>query len=198
MSGPLLTLYIGWSSWAVLWIGAAWWTSRTERRPNRSEEVVHKLLTFVGMAALLVVTRPQGAIFAPLWRLDRGIEWAMVAVMGLGFATACWARLSLGSLWSVRVERKQDHQLIERGPYAFVRHPIYTGLIAAGLATAFVKATPLAVAGFILMGAGLTIKARLEERFLAAELGKGSYENYCRRVPMLVPFMPLINSTISR
>jgi protein-S-isoprenylcysteine O-methyltransferase Ste14 len=193
MSGPLLVIYVGWSAWAALWVAASWWSSRPERRPKRSEDFLHKLLTFAGIAALLIVTRPRDVILSPQWQLGAGMEWAMVALMASGFAFACWARLTLGSLWSVQVERKQDHQLVDRGPYAIVRHPIYTGLIAAGLATAFVKATPLAVGGFLLMTSGLTIKARLEERFLAAELGQESYENYRRRVPMLVPFMPLGN-----
>ena len=190
MSGPFVALYAGWFVWAAIWIAAAWWSGQTERRPSRRENLPHKLLTIVGMAALLVVTPPRGLIVTPLWRFGEAVEWAIVGLMASGFAFACWARVTMGSLWSVRVERKENHRLIEHGPFALVRHPIYTGLIAAGLATALVKATPLAIVGFIMTTAGLTLKAQLEERFLSDELGRESYDDYRRRVPMLVPFLP--------
>jgi protein-S-isoprenylcysteine O-methyltransferase Ste14 len=191
MSRPLLTIYVLWSIWALLWIGSAWWSSPTERRPSRGGDVLHQLMTFLGLAALLVVTRLRHGLLAPLWRLDDSLEWTMAVATVLGFVFACWARLILGTLWSVRVERKENHRIIARGPYAIVRHPIYTGLITAALATALVKATPLALFGFVLVSAGLAIKARLEERFLAAELGEASYAEYRGRVPMLVPFLRL-------
>lgn len=190
MSGPLLALYIGWSVWAALWLAASWWQTRGVRRASGGQDVAHKLITIAGMAALLVVTPPRGWLSIPLWHLGSASEWAMVAAMVAGFAFACWARVALGTLWSVSVERKADHRLVDDGPYAIVRHPIYTGLIAAGIAMAAVKATPLAIAGFVLMTIGLAIKAKLEERFLAEELGRATYDDYRRRVPMLVPFLP--------
>jgi len=71
-----------------------------------------------------------------------------------------------------------------------VRHPIYTGLIIALLATAVTEATPVALLGAVLIALGLWVKARAEERFLLSELGPEAYESYRRRVPMLVPFLP--------
>jgi protein-S-isoprenylcysteine O-methyltransferase Ste14 len=70
----------------------------------------------------------------------------------------------------------------------FVRHPIYTGIITAVLATAIILATLPALAGAALISYGLWLKARAEERFLMIELGRDSYGSYCRRVPMLIPF----------
>ena len=71
-----------------------------------------------------------------------------------------------------------------------MRHPIYTGLIIALLATAVTEATPVALLGAVLIALGLWVKARAEERFLLSELGQEAYESYRRRVPMLVPFLP--------
>jgi protein-S-isoprenylcysteine O-methyltransferase Ste14 len=71
-----------------------------------------------------------------------------------------------------------------------VRHPIYTGIILAALATAAQLGTALAVAGAVVLWVGFWIKARLEERFLRDELGEGAYDAYRQRVPMLVPFGP--------
>ena len=70
------------------------------------------------------------------------------------------------------------------------RHPIYTGIIAASYATAGAKETLLACAGASAMTAGWYLKARIEERFLRAELRQNAYGNYAR-VPMLLPFAPL-------
>jgi protein-S-isoprenylcysteine O-methyltransferase Ste14 len=93
-------------------------------------------------------------------------------------------------MWSARITRKTDHKVVDSGPYALVRHPIYTGLLLALLATAAAKGTMLGVAGFLILLIGIWVKARLEERWLTEELGADAYGNYRRRVPMLVPFWP--------
>jgi protein-S-isoprenylcysteine O-methyltransferase Ste14 len=86
------------------------------------------------------------------------------------------------------VTHKAGHHVIDRGPYAIVRHPIYTGLIVAIAATVCIRASAQTVTGAVLMTIGVYIKARLEEQFLRAELGADAYDAYARRVPMLVPF----------
>lgn len=190
MSLPLIALYICWSAWAALWIVASWWSARGVRRAGGRQNITYQMISVAGMVALLIVTRPTGPLSTPLWQLGMPGEWALVGLTAAGFALACWARLALGRLWSAGVERKADHRLVDDGPYAIVRHPIYTGLIAAALALALVKATPLALIGLLLTTIGFTIKAQLEEHFLAAELGEADYADYKRRVPMLVPFWP--------
>ena len=86
--------------------------------------------------------------------------------------------------------RKEDHRIVETGPYRWVRHPIYTGLLAATFATVVEMATPMAIAGFGVVVVGMWLKARLEERFLSQELGPEAYRDYQRRTPMLSPFWP--------
>ena len=100
-----------------------------------------------------------------------------------------WARIHLGRLWTGVITRKESHKLIGTGPYAFVRHPIYTGLVIALFATAAVEATAPALLGAALMSFGFWLKGCFEEQFLRIELGSESYAAYCRRVPMLVPFI---------
>jgi protein-S-isoprenylcysteine O-methyltransferase Ste14 len=96
----------------------------------------------------------------------------------------------LGTLWSGRVTRKAGHHVIDTGPYGLVRHPIYTGLLLAVIATALLKPDGLSLAGVALLVLGFVVKARLEERFLSEELGP-DYAAYRHRVPMLVPFWPV-------
>ncbi|HVU19321.1 MAG TPA: isoprenylcysteine carboxylmethyltransferase family protein, partial [Rhizomicrobium sp.] len=100
-----------------------------------------------------------------------------------------WARIWLGALWSGQVTKKEDHRVIDTGPYRIVRHPIYTGILIAIYATAALKGTVLALAGALLITIGLWMKARLEERFLRDELGR-DYDAYRTRVPMLMPLGP--------
>ncbi len=102
-----------------------------------------------------------------------------------------WARIHLGALWSGRITRKEGHRVVDTGPYRLVRHPIYTGIDTAALALLVVKATPIALAGFVLIVWGYWIKARIEERFLREQLGAADYDAYRARTPMLVPFSPV-------
>jgi len=123
-----------------------------------------------------------------LWHVSWTGAWICAALVAVGVAVAWWARLHLGRLWSARVTRKTDHKVVDSGPYAIVRHPIYTGLLLSLLATAAAKGTILGIAGFSVLLIGIYLKARLEERWLTEELGADAYENYRRRVPMLLPF----------
>src|SRR5262249_270956 len=107
-----------------------------------------------------------------------------------GLLLTWWARIHLGRLWSSAITRKEEHRLIDTGPYAFMRHPIYTGMITALLATAVTEATSLALVGAVIMPLTLWLTPRSHDRFLTAELGSDAYEAYRRRVPMLIPFLP--------
>jgi protein-S-isoprenylcysteine O-methyltransferase Ste14 len=93
-------------------------------------------------------------------------------------------------MWSGWITKKECHHIVDTGPYGIVRHPIYTGLIASAFATALMKGTILALLGATVMTLGFWIKARLEERFLREQLGLATYDDYRRRVPMLMPFGP--------
>jgi Phospholipid methyltransferase len=92
------------------------------------------------------------------------------------------------TLWSSVITRKEGHKIVDTGPYALVRHPIYTGLIIGLLATAVAEGRITGLIGGALVILGIWLKARTEERFLTAELDQEAYASYCRRVPMLVPF----------
>jgi protein-S-isoprenylcysteine O-methyltransferase Ste14 len=94
-------------------------------------------------------------------------------------------------LWSASVTRKENHRIIDTGPYALVRHPIYTGIILASVATTAVKGSGFAVAGLAIIVVGYWMKARLEERFLREELGARAYDAYARKTAMLIPFVRL-------
>ena len=126
----------------------------------------------------------------PIWEAGHVGVYVLAAVMLAGLSLTWWARIYLGPLWSSVITRKKDHKIIDTGPYAFVRHPIYCGLIVAILATAVAEGKATALLGSALVILGVWLKACTEERFLMTELGPEIYGAYCRRVPMLIPFLP--------
>jgi len=180
---PYRTLMWVWAAWALSWCLAALWANPTQAKPSLSAELPYRAVTLAG-AALLFVPRLRGP---RLWMTPNPVQWGLVAAAAAGFAFCWWARIHLGRLWSGSVTRKNEHRIVDTGPYALVRHPIYTGLILAAAATAALKGSARALAGLALLILGCWIKARLEERFLSAELGAESYDAYRRRTGMLFP-----------
>lgn len=178
-----------WIGWVVSWVAASLWSGRTEKRDTTYETWIYRAFICTG-AILIAPWTAQALGEKPTWQVGYYGGYALVGVMLLGLALTWWARIELGRLWSSAITRKEEHRLVDTGPYGFVRHPIYTGIIIALLATAATEATMLALLGAVFITVGLWVKARAEERFLSAELGPDAYESYCRRVPMLVPLLP--------
>ncbi len=181
-----------WLAWAVSWIVAALWADRVAKRPGFFRELRHYSLEILGFILLLGIfgNRRTHGLLTRLWSLPPVADWVLLGIVIFGFAFAWWARAVLGRLWSGRVTRKADHHIVQTGPYAVVRHPIYTGLLISAFATVAIKGTAIAAAGGVILLIGWIVKARLEERFLREELGEEAYDAYRRRVPMLVPFGP--------
>jgi protein-S-isoprenylcysteine O-methyltransferase Ste14 len=186
---PTSLLAIIWIAWLVSWVAGSFWSARTEKRVAIRESLVFLLPIMVG--AVLLSPWPGHLLGEkPVWRPGTGGVYALAGVAVAGLSFTWWARMHLGRLWSSAITRKEGHRVVDTGPYGLVRHPIYTGLIAATLATGVAVATATALVGAMLIALGLWQKAGLEERFLTVELGSDAYRAYRRRVPMLVPFLP--------
>jgi protein-S-isoprenylcysteine O-methyltransferase Ste14 len=173
----------------ISWIAASFWSARPQKRVATLETWTYRAAMIAGGILLLPWTMPLLGE-KPIWEIGDGGAFTLAAVMLAGLSLTWWARIYLGPLWSSVITRKEDHKIIDTGPYALMRHPIYTGLIITLLATAAAegRATALVGAAFVILGVWL--KARTEERFLMAELGAETYASYCRRVSMLIPFLP--------
>ena len=184
---PTQLLAAIWIAWGVNWLGAAVWSGRTEKRAATWDVSAYRLLTVIG-AILLWHGTVRAFGLSRLWHVGYVGAYVLAGVTLIGILFAWWARLHLGRLWSGAITMKEHHRIVNTGPYSLVRHPIYTGLIGATLATAAAQATATAVVGWVLVALGLWLKARAEERFLVDQFGQESYAAYKRRVPMLVPF----------
>jgi protein-S-isoprenylcysteine O-methyltransferase Ste14 len=186
---PGLAIMLLWAAWILSWLAAMPWSARAEKRAGFRSELAYRVVLVLGAIIFFV---PAHGYRGPLrfWYIGWDGAWTCAVLVALGFAFTWWARIHLGVLWSGSVTRKVDHRVIDTGPYAIVRHPIYTGLSLAILATAAAKGTLLGIVGGLLLIIGLWMKARLEERWLSQELNAAAYEAYRRKVPMLVPFAP--------
>lgn len=177
-----------WMSWVVSWVIVARWSAPSIKTTQPGERALELPLTICGMVALVSSGSPSWGsdLMMPLYALDFDLAWTLVALVAAGFAFCCWARVHLGQMWSANITLKEEHRIIDTGPYALVRHPIYTGILLAGWATAIFHSNPLGFIGAGLLTAGFYLKARREETLLTTELG-AAYQRYCLQVPMLIP-----------
>jgi len=186
---PQIALNLLWIAWWLSWLAAAWWRDRAASTPPRRQQIVYRMLTAAGVLLLFGPYRHAFDSEIVLWRTPDPIGWLLIAVALAGFAFTWWARIHLGRLWSSNVGRKADHRVVDTGPYGLVRHPIYTGITLASIATAALRGTAAGWAGVVVMTIGWVVKARLEETFLREQLGAEAYDAYTGRVPMLIPFL---------
>jgi protein-S-isoprenylcysteine O-methyltransferase Ste14 len=189
MLRPKAAFAVIWLAWIVSWIAASFWAARTQKRAWSWETAAYRVALLAGTILLFLAARrtwPEPR----LWHVGFAGAYVLMGLTLAGLAFTWWARIHLGRLWSGSITRKEDHRVIDTGPYALVRHPIYTGLIFAIWTTAAAQATAAGLLGAALITFGLWLKARAEERFLTAELGADAYGTYRRRVPMLIPFLP--------
>ncbi len=177
-----------WLLWAAYWLVSAHGTKQSAQAESRSSRLTHLVLLAAAVALLVL---PGLGIRLLGWRMipDRFIAFVIgVGLEALGLGLAVWARIHLGPYWSATIDMKAEHQVIHSGPYALVRHPIYTGLVLAFLGTALAEdeITSLLALGLVVIA--YTRKIWIEERWLVGHLGE-EYRAYQRKVSRLIPFL---------
>ncbi len=177
-----------WLSWMIYWLAA----SRDVKVNVRRESLSSRLSHIVPLAiAVYLFSVPKvrigflGERFLPLadWPFWMG---ALLTAGGLLFTV--WARVHLGRNWSGTVTIKKGHELVTSGPYAMVRHPIYTGLLLAFLGSTIALGDWRSVLAFALAAGALLHKLRVEEHWMRQQFA-GEYQAYSQRVAALVPFV---------
>jgi len=180
-------LLAAWIVWLAYWAISALRVKQIERRESVRSRLAYLLPLVIGGWLIAVSRARLGPLSVQLWpddtaRLRCGL---LLVVLGLGFSI--WARAHLGRNWSGTVTVKQGHELIRSGPYAYVRHPIYAGLIVALAGSATACGEPGAVLGLALIVYSFVRKLRLEERFMREQF-PDAYARYSSEVPALIPF----------
>jgi protein-S-isoprenylcysteine O-methyltransferase Ste14 len=177
-----------WGAWALYWLIAAAATKRTLRRESLVRRLGYVLPLLIAAVLIGAPRAPWAAwLSTRLWPHSALPPRIGLAIVVAGLAFSVWARVHLGRNWSGIVTVKEEHELIRTGPYALVRHPIYTGIISAALGTAVVSGTVRAAVGVLIIAAALVVKLRVEERFMRETFGD-QYARYRAEVPALVPF----------
>jgi protein-S-isoprenylcysteine O-methyltransferase Ste14 len=175
-----------WAVWAILWVTMAFFSKSTKRRESPGQRLQHVIPAMIGF--LLIFREGIGSPWftRPIFPDHPALMLACVALTILGLLFSVWARLALGSNWSGTVTIKANHQLIRRGPYRFIRHPIYTGMLAALLATAITQQLVSGILGFVIVSFALYRKALREESFLSQEFGD-AFAEHQRHTGMFLP-----------
>jgi len=177
-----------WLVFVAIWVIAALSTKRTVYRETHAQRLRYWLLLVIAYVLLLYGRRlpyPFNLRIIPHVAPIASVA-AVLCVIGLAFAF--WARVTLGRNWSGVVTLKEGHELVERGPYRFVRHPIYTGILTMFFATALALGHLAGFAATLLMFASFWIKLRDEEQLMLQQFPE-RYVDYQRRAKRIIPFV---------
>lgn len=189
-SHPLLLIIpAAWVVFLAWWIVTAFHVKRTAVRPGQWWTL---RIVAIAIVIELVALRHGGmttALVARRWRYSTAAALAADVLVVAGLLLAIWARTIIGRNWSAMVVLKQDHELVDRGPYAVVRHPIYSGIALMLAGSAVASAQLFWVFVFVAAMIGFAFKARAEERLLTTHFPQ-AYPAYKRRVRgAIVPFV---------
>jgi protein-S-isoprenylcysteine O-methyltransferase Ste14 len=176
-----------WLLWLAGWVVGGWRTKRVVRTESAASRLSHVIPLGLG-AVLLMFRRAAGPLLAMrMFPYATWTYWVAAALVFVGLLVAAWARIHLAGNWSGTVTLKQDHSLTRTGPYRFVRHPIYTGLLIAILGSAIATGEWRGLVAFALITLSFLRKIAIEERFLTTQFGD-AYVRYRAEVPALVPW----------
>ncbi|MDB6063669.1 MAG: isoprenylcysteine carboxyl methyltransferase [Verrucomicrobiaceae bacterium] len=174
-----------WLLWLLYWLATA---NDTKKTLIREGSLSRSLQNFIVGAGVLLILLPDFSrqAFIVDTQVFGAQQQAGLAVTIAGLLVSVWARVHLGRNWSAAVTLKENHELIRSGPYAWVRHPIYTGCLLALFGNALINGEPRGYIGVAIVFFALVYKVRLEERGLSQYFGE-SHVSYCRDVSALIP-----------
>ena len=181
MKAVELVYAVGWAAFWLYWIVAA--VSRKRGSHPWSRELRIRAVLFVAVVLLvhLGVFRGHSVTTDP-WLAAVGL-----VLFAAGLSFAIWARIHIGRNWGTPMTRQEEPELVTSGPYRLVRHPIYSGILVAGVGTA-VGLSWYWLAAVFLAGIYFIYSATVEERYLAEQF-PSTYPEYERSTKMLVPFV---------
>jgi protein-S-isoprenylcysteine O-methyltransferase Ste14 len=172
---------IGWAAFWLYWLMAAF--SGKKGRIHWSREFRIRLVIIL----VAILLWRLGAFRSHRANTDPWLAAIGLVLFGLGLGFAIWARVHIGRNWGGPMTRKDDPELVTTGPYRLVRHPIYSGILVAGLGTALALSW-LWLPIFALAAIYFLYSATVEERYLSEQF-PDSYPAYKRSTKMLVPFV---------
>jgi protein-S-isoprenylcysteine O-methyltransferase Ste14 len=175
-----------WIVFVVYWLVSSIRTRATRRKESFVSRYAVLLIEIVGFA--LIFSHRTGIGFLGSRVVPRNLvgPLAGTVLIWMGIGLAIWARYHLAEYWSARVTIKEDHQLIRTGPYARLRHPIYSGLVLAAIGSALVIDRWRCVFGVCLVLIGYCFKAKKEEAMLTQQFGD-AFREHQKHTGFLIP-----------
>lgn len=174
-----------WAVFCIFWLVLAF---QAKRNVNRNRGIYIRL----AIAAVIVLVLQDHAVLQfihlhPLVNHSLFLHILGVAVSAFGVALAIWARITIGRNWGMPMSIKAEPELVISGPYQYVRHPIYSGVMFAAIGSG------LAISGWWLVGfvaffIYFFYGAKKEEQYLMTEFPT-QYPEYKKRTKMLIPFI---------
>lgn len=176
-----IVFVVAWAAFWLYWLAAAFSTKKGRVQWSSPLRVRAVLVVAVIILVRLGAFRSRGFNTDP-WRAGLGL---VLLALGLGFAI--WARVHIGRNWGAPMTQKEDPELVTSGSYHLVRHPIYSGILVAGVGTAVALSWQWLVA-VVLTGVYFVYSAIVEERYMTEQF-RDVYLVYRRSAKMLVPFI---------
>ena len=177
-----------WMLFAVIWLLAAFWTKRSVYQESRTQRLRYVIPILLGGFLLAKGHRLSDPLNHRVIPHVEALAWTGAVLCIAGLAFCIWARFTLGRNWSGVVTLKGGHELITSGPYALVRHPIYTGLLTMFVATVIVLGHVAGIIAMPFVFVSLWIKLRHEEKLMLTKF-PNEYAAYQQRVKRLIPFI---------
>ena len=188
LSSAINVINACWLVFVAVWVVAAASTKRSVCRESRAQRLRYWILLVIAYFLLVKGRRlpyPLGAHIIPH---TQATAWTGAVLCIVGLAFTIWARATLGRNWSGAVTLKECHELIDRGPYRLVRHPIYTGLLTMFVATVIALGHVAGIIGALLVFVSFWIKLRDEEKLMLKQF-PDQYAAYQQRVKRIIPFV---------
>jgi protein-S-isoprenylcysteine O-methyltransferase len=177
-----------WCVTIIFWMLGVLASKRTVLRQSPGSRLLQSGLTLLAYCMVFSPYFRTGWLAARILPRSDVTEATGLVLTFLGLVFAVWARVQLGRNWSGAVTVKEDHQLIRRGPYAIVRHPIYTGLLLGIFGMALIIGEICALLGATILLLAFWLKTRTEEAFMRQHFG-AQYTQYQHDVKGLIPFI---------
>lgn len=177
---------IPWYAFAIYWAVSALRVKSSKAMEPLAARAYTVILAMAAFLLLFADKLKLGPLDKPFLMRSSWMDAAGIFLTYAGIVLAIWARWNLGQNWSGRVSLKVDHELIRSGPYARLRHPIYSGLLLAMIGTTIVMGEWRGLLAVLIVGIVHSLKAKREEALMLATFGD-TYQSYRRQTGFLLP-----------
>lgn len=175
-----------WFAWCILWLLMAAWSKPSKRREFPWQRLEHVIPMLIGFFLIYNHNASWSFLSNRIIPQNEGMTVAGLLLTAGGLIFAVWARIALGANWSGTVTIKSGHNLIRRGPYKWIRHPIYTGILLSFVGTVLLQGEVRSFLAFLMVLLALYRKAKREEKFLSEEFGEG-FADHAKHTGMFLP-----------